>query len=106
VPMPFGAEVKDTKRPTGCIAYRLNIYDCLWRCVGWLMHVFFGVAVSSIIGIPCQTAFQDGRAVARAIRKGRRTAYIKDNGKLQRRYIRRPTGIGRFLRPHGVSHAS
>ena len=50
----------------------------------------------------CQTALQDGRTVARAIRKGRRTAYIKDNGNIQRRYIRRPTGLGRFLR-HMVS---
>ena len=46
----------------------------------------------------CQTAFQNGRTVARAIREGRGTTYIKDNGKIQRRYIRRPTRPGRFLR--------
>lgn len=45
---PFGAEVKDTKSPTGCIRIPLNI---LWIVFGglwaWLMHVFFGACLRS-----------------------------------------------------------
>ena len=74
--------------------------DSLWRSVGMAdARLLRGAAVHhhhrhSL----CQTAFQNGRTVACAIRKGRRTTYIKDNGNIQRRYIRRPTGLGRFLR--------
>lgn len=51
---PFGAEVKNTKSPTGCIRIPLNI---LWIIFGglwaWLMHIFFGVLLFiTIIGIP------------------------------------------------------
>lgn len=51
---PFGAEVKNTKSPTGCIRIPLNI---LWIMFGglwaWLMHIFFGVLLFiTIIGIP------------------------------------------------------
>ena len=69
--------------------------NCLWRPVGMAdARVLRSAAVHhrhrhSL----CQTAFQDGRTVARAIREGRRTTYIKDNGNIQGRYIRRPTGI-------------
>lgn len=51
---PFGAEVKDTSSPTGCIRIPLNI---LWIIFGglwaWLMHIFFGLLLGiTIIGIP------------------------------------------------------
>ena len=51
---PFGAVVKETDGPTGCIRIPLNI---LWIVFGglwsWLMHVFFGALLFvSIIGIP------------------------------------------------------
>lgn len=54
VPVAFGAEVKNTKSPTGCIRIPLNI---LWIVFGglwaWLMHIFFGVLLFiTIIGIP------------------------------------------------------
>ena len=51
---PFGAEVKDTESPTGCIRIPLNI---LWIVFGglwsWLMHIFFGILLFiAIPGIP------------------------------------------------------
>lgn len=51
---PFGAEVRNTKSPTGCIRIPLNI---LWIVFGglwaWLMHIFFGALLFlTIIGIP------------------------------------------------------
>lgn len=51
---PFGAEVIDVGRPSGCITVPLNI---LWIIFGglwaWLMHIFFGVLLFiTIIGIP------------------------------------------------------
>lgn len=51
---PFGAEVRDTDMPTGCIRIPLNI---LWIIFGglwaWLMHILFGVLLFiTIIGIP------------------------------------------------------
>ncbi len=52
--LPFGAEVKRTESPTGCIRIPLNI---LWLIFGgiwaWLCHIFFGVLLYiTIIGIP------------------------------------------------------
>ena len=51
---PFGATVKSTKSPTGCVRIPLNI---IWLLFGglyaWLMHVFFGLLLFiTIIGIP------------------------------------------------------
>lgn len=51
---PFGAEVRDTDSPTGCIRIPLNI---LWIIFGglwaWFMHVVFGALLFiTIIGIP------------------------------------------------------
>lgn len=51
---PFGAEVRDTDSPTGCIRNPLNI---LWIIFGglwaWFMHVVFGALLFiTIIGIP------------------------------------------------------
>lgn len=51
---PFGAEVRETEFPAGCIRIPLNI---LWIIFGgllaWIMHVFFGVLLFiTIIGIP------------------------------------------------------
>ena len=51
---PFGAEVKDTESPTGCIRIPLNL---LWIIFGglmaWIMHIFFGLLLFiAIIGIP------------------------------------------------------
>lgn len=51
---PFGAEVRETESPAGCIRIPLNI---LWIICGgllaWIMHVFFGVLLFiTIIGIP------------------------------------------------------
>ena len=51
---PFGAEVKDTESPTGCIRIPLNL---LWIIFGgliaWIMHLFFGLLIFiTIIGIP------------------------------------------------------
>lgn len=50
----FGAEVRNTDSPTGCIRIPLNllwiIFGGLWA---WLMHLFFGVLLFiSLIGIP------------------------------------------------------
>ena len=51
---PFGAKVKKTDSPTGCIRVPLNI---LWVIFGgfwaWLNHIFFGVLLYiTIVGIP------------------------------------------------------
>ena len=51
---PFGAEVRDTDVPPGCIRIPLNI---LWIIFGglwaWFMHVVFGALLFiTIIGIP------------------------------------------------------
>lgn len=51
---PFGAEVKDTESPTGCIRIPLNL---LWIIFGglmaWIMHISFGLLLFiTIIGIP------------------------------------------------------
>lgn len=51
---PFGAEVKDTGYPSGCITLPLNIiwiiFGGLWA---WLCHVFFGLLLCiTIIGLP------------------------------------------------------
>ncbi|MDN0080719.1 YccF domain-containing protein [Bacteroides gallinaceum] len=51
---PFGAEVKNTESPTGCIRIPLNL---LWIIFGglmaWIMHIFFGLLLFiTIIGIP------------------------------------------------------
>ncbi|MBQ9667048.1 MAG: YccF domain-containing protein [Bacteroidaceae bacterium] len=51
---PFGAKVKKTDSPTGCIRIPLNI---LWVIFGgfwaWLNHIFFGALLYiTIIGIP------------------------------------------------------
>ncbi len=51
---PFGAEVKSTDCPPGCIRIPLNIiwiiFGGLWA---WLMHVLFGLLLCIIvIGIP------------------------------------------------------
>lgn len=51
---PFGAEVRDTDSPTGCIRIPLNI---LWIIFGglwaWFIHVVFGALLFiTIIGIP------------------------------------------------------
>ena len=51
---PFGAEVRDTNSPTGCIRIPLNIiwivFGGLWA---WLTHIFFGILLFiTIIGIP------------------------------------------------------
>ena len=51
---PFGAEVRDTNSPTGCIRIPLNIiwivFGGLWA---WFTHIVFGVLLFvTIIGIP------------------------------------------------------
>lgn len=51
---PFGAEVKETDGPIGCVRIPLNliwiIFGGLWAC---LVHLFFGVLLFiTIIGIP------------------------------------------------------
>ena len=51
---PFGAQVRSTKQPTGCIRIPLNIiwliFGGLWAC---LMHLVFGLLLYiTIIGIP------------------------------------------------------
>jgi len=51
---PFGAEVKNTDSPAGCIRLPLNIvwiiFGGLWA---WLMHIIFGCLLFiTIIGIP------------------------------------------------------
>ena len=51
---PFGATVKNTDSPTGCIRIPLNI---IWLIFGglwaWLMHIVFGALLYiTVIGIP------------------------------------------------------
>lgn len=51
---PFGAEIKETESPSGCIRIPLNIlwiiFGGFWAC---LMHIGFGVLLFiTIIGIP------------------------------------------------------
>ncbi len=51
---PFGAEIKETESPSGCIRIPLNIlwiiFGGFWAC---LMHIFFGILLFiTIIGIP------------------------------------------------------
>lgn len=51
---PFGAEVRDTDTPPGCIRIPLNL---LWLVFGglwaWLMHILFGCLLCvTVIGIP------------------------------------------------------
>lgn len=51
---PFGAEVRDTNCPVGCIRILLNllwlIFGGLWACV---VHLFFGTLLClTIVGIP------------------------------------------------------
>lgn len=51
---PFGAEVRKTEEPSGCIRIPMNIiwviFGGLWA---WLNHVFFGILLGiTIIGIP------------------------------------------------------
>ena len=51
---PFGAEVRRTDGPTGCIRIPMNliliIFGGLWA---WLTHIFFGILLFiTIIGIP------------------------------------------------------
>ena len=51
---PFGAEVRDTDCPIGCIRLPLNllwmVFGGLWAC---LVHLFFGALLFiTIIGIP------------------------------------------------------
>ena len=81
---PFGAEVRDTKSPTGCIRIPLNI---LWIIFGglwaWLMHVFFGVLLFiTIIGIPfAKQHFKMARS-GRSRRKVSVTAACASSGRL------------------------
>ena len=51
---PFGAEVRDTACPTGCVRIPLNLlwmlFGGLWAC---LMHLLFGTLLFlTLIGIP------------------------------------------------------
>ena len=51
---PFGAEIKNSETPSGCIRIPLNI---LWIIFGgllaWICHIFFGLLLClTIIGIP------------------------------------------------------
>ena len=51
---PFGATVKETKGPEGCVTIPLNI---LWLLFGglwaWLSHIFVGILLCiTVIGIP------------------------------------------------------
>ena len=51
---PFGAEVRSTSSPIGCIRIPLNL---IWLLCGglwaWMMHIFFGCLLFiTIIGIP------------------------------------------------------
>ena len=51
---PFGADIRDTSSPTGCIRIPLNIvwivFGGLWS---WFCHIFFGLILCiTIIGIP------------------------------------------------------
>lgn len=51
---PFGAEVRSTGCPMGCISIPLNVlwmvFGGLWAC---LVHVFFGLLLAiTLVGIP------------------------------------------------------
>lgn len=51
---PFGAEIKETDKPTGCISIPLNLlwllFGGLWAC---MTHLLFGIILCiTIIGIP------------------------------------------------------
>lgn len=51
---PFGAEVRRTEGPNGCIRIPMNI---IWIVFGgmwaWITHIFFGILLGiTIIGIP------------------------------------------------------
>lgn len=51
---PFGAEVRQTDAPTGCLRVPLNllwiVFGGLWACI---MHILFGALLFiTIIGIP------------------------------------------------------
>lgn len=51
---PFGAEIRESSGPSGCLYWPLNI---LWIIFGgfwaFLMHIFFGlILMITIIGIP------------------------------------------------------
>lgn len=51
---PFGAEVRQTDEPTGCLRVPLNllwiVFGGLWACI---MHILFGALLFiTIIGIP------------------------------------------------------
>lgn len=51
---PFGAEIKETDKPSGCISIPLNLlwllFGGLWAC---LTHLLFGIILCiTIIGIP------------------------------------------------------
>lgn len=51
---PFGSTVRETERPSGCVAIPLNI---IWLVFGglwaWICHIFFGALLYiTIIGIP------------------------------------------------------
>ncbi len=51
---PFGKEIVDIKRPTGCLSLLMNV---LWICIGgiWiaLTHLIFGLFCAiTLIGIP------------------------------------------------------
>lgn len=51
---PFGAEVKDTESPMGCIRIPLNLFWIIFGgLMAWIMHIFFGLLLFiTIIGIP------------------------------------------------------
>lgn len=51
---PFGAEIRETDCPSGCLSLLLNIiwiiFGGLWACI---MHLLFGILLGiTIIGIP------------------------------------------------------
>lgn len=51
---PFGAEIKETDKPSGCISIPLNLlwllFGGLWAC---MTHLLFGIILCiTIIGIP------------------------------------------------------
>ena len=81
--------------------------DCLWRSVGMAdTRLLRSAAVHhhhrhSL----CQTAFQDGRTVARTIRKGRRTTYIKGQWKHSKTLYQATNWYWSISSSHGASHA-
>lgn len=51
---PFGAEIKETDKPSGCVSIPLNLlwllFGGLWAC---MTHLLFGIILCiTIIGIP------------------------------------------------------